>query len=78
MVYLTRDVRQEGGAASWSRWSRISSTGCRAAVLVTDLDGVVIYANQQCEVLYAATPSSLMGVDAKYFGPNRTSLGGAR
>jgi PAS domain S-box-containing protein len=47
----------------------------QAAVLVTDLDGVVIYANQQCEVLYGRNPKQLMGVDAKYFGPESNNPG---
>ncbi len=40
----------------------------QAAVLVTDLAGVVIYANQHCEVLYGRNSKQLVGVDAMCFG----------
>jgi PAS domain S-box-containing protein len=40
----------------------------QAAVLVTDLNGVVIYANQHCEVLYGRNSKHLVGVDANCFG----------
>src|ERR1043165_7662941 len=33
----------------------------RAAVLVTSLDGTVLYANPYCETLYGATPEELEG-----------------
>ncbi len=47
----------------------------QAAVLVTDLDGVVIYANRQCEVLYGRNPKQLVGVDATHFGADSNNPG---
>jgi PAS domain S-box-containing protein len=39
----------------------------QAAVLVTDLTGVVTYANQHCEVLYGRNAKQLIGLDALCF-----------
>ena len=36
----------------------------KAAVLVTDLEGVVIFANPFCEVLYGSPPEAMIGQDA--------------
>ena len=47
----------------------------QAAVLVTDLTGVVTYANQHCEVLYGRNPKQLVGVDAMCFGPESNNPG---
>ena len=47
----------------------------QAAVLVTDLAGVVVYANQHCEVLYGRNAKQLVGVDALCFGPDSGNPG---
>ncbi|MDQ1481920.1 MAG: hypothetical protein QOI44_2781, partial [Actinomycetota bacterium] len=47
----------------------------QAAVVVTDLAGVVMYANQHCEVLYGRKPKQLVGVDALHFGPETSNPG---
>jgi PAS domain S-box-containing protein len=47
----------------------------QAAVVVTDLAGVVMYANQHCEVLYGRKPKQLVGVDALHFGPDTDNPG---
>ena len=39
----------------------------QAAVIVTDLNGEVVFANPFCEVLYGRGPDELIGVDAKCF-----------
>src|SRR5579862_5187166 len=39
----------------------------RAAVLVTSLEGMVLYANPYCEVLYGRTPAELEGNDSSGF-----------
>jgi PAS domain S-box-containing protein len=41
----------------------------QAAVLVTDLSGVVLFANPYCEDLYGRSPQELVGKDAKRFAP---------
>jgi PAS domain-containing protein len=47
----------------------------QAAVLITDVAGVVVYANQHCEVLYGRNSKQLVGVDALCFGPESSNPG---
>lgn len=47
----------------------------QAAVLITDLAGVVVYANQHCEVLYGRNAKQLVGVDALRFSPESDNPG---
>ena len=45
----------------------------QAAVLVTDLLGVVRFANSYCEILYGLSPDELVGKDARRFAANPTT-----
>jgi len=49
----------------------------QAAVLVTDLDGVVLLANSYCEILYGRSPDELVGENAQQFAtdPTKPTMG---
>ena len=66
------------GLAPGGQWIALEShllDWVQAAVLVTDLSGVVTYANQHCEVVYGRNPKQLVGVDAMCFGGDSSKPG---